>query len=164
MNELQRLRQRVEELETLLEIGEQHIPPGFRCGFPSSNRTGIIAALLIKREIVTRDTIQLAIGTSENESDSTPVYIAALRKFLRPFGIQIKTAWNTGWYLEPEDRKRLSELLETEKSQHQEMMERRKAEEAAALERERVANRISALDKRLAYLQAREELGGEQRA
>ncbi len=40
------------------------------------------------------------------------VFVCKMRKKLKPFGVRICTAWGQGYYLTPEDKKKIRDILE----------------------------------------------------
>lgn len=110
-NELQALRDRVEELEALI---------GLRLPAPMELRRqeAEVAGILLKANgrCVSKEFIYRAIYGHRAESDqpelkSVDVLICTLRKKLKPRGIEIRTKWATGHYLDPDSRTRLSAFL-----------------------------------------------------
>jgi len=111
MTELERLRDRVEELEEL--IGLTIDLPFYRLALsPTQAR---LLGLLLKRDFVTRDFAFVAMYGGRPEADQPDIkcidiYIHFLRKKLDQYGISIRT--RGGYFMEPADKKRLYEVLQ----------------------------------------------------
>ena len=76
-------------------------------------------SVLIKRNEVTKETLHQVAEQRRlpNKEETDPkivdVVICNLRKKLKPFDLEIKTAWACGYYMEPLDRARANSLLKT---------------------------------------------------
>ncbi len=117
-DELQRLRDRVEELEEILGISLE-TPAAFcmRGRYVSRAHCWRLLCFLAKRDLLTRSA-GAALLYGDRDVDDRPhpkifdVLICQLRRHLRPFDITIATAWGEGWYLDAENRARARALIE----------------------------------------------------
>lgn len=106
MSEIERLRDRVDELEELLGI-RLKLPNEFGLTPMETKYVGV----LIRREIANRDMIFNAIygGLSDRDPKIIDVHICKIRKKLAAKGFEIKNRYGEGYYLEPEARASLKE-------------------------------------------------------
>lgn len=114
-DELQRLRDRIIELEELLGISYP-IPPTLGL----TSRECAYLGMLIKRPIVTRDAAMIAIysgGFDDPCEKIVDAHILKLRRKLARHSIAIATRWGQGWYLDPANRRKVKELIERHKQQ-----------------------------------------------
>lgn len=102
------LRERVAALEAVL-IGEKRLPVEWRLTGSEARVFGVIAS----RELATKDAIHAALygldidgGAEEKIVD---VFVCKIRKKLAPFGINIRTEWGRGWFIDPAERAALQE-------------------------------------------------------
>jgi hypothetical protein len=111
MTELERLRDRVAELEDLL--GMAMVKPGIGL----SGLSGILLGLLIRRSAVSREFAFRAIYGARPESEQPTnlriidTLVHRLKIALRPHGIVVSTERFTGYYLDGENRRRAAELV-----------------------------------------------------
>lgn len=107
---IQRLRDRIRELEELLGLRERvDMIEIVDCNY--RRRVQTIIRLLLRRELVSRDAISLAFGGEEHSQNSIYVYVSHARAALRPHGITIKCDRGRGWYLRIHDRAKLRALM-----------------------------------------------------
>jgi DNA-binding response OmpR family regulator len=114
MSELQRLCDRVEELEGLLGltmIGRDTILP-----IAITRAARPLLGLLLRRGQVTHSVAFTALYGDRPEAEQpelelVKIYILRLRRELGPHGIKIKTEWGVGYSMTSEDRKRTCVLL-----------------------------------------------------
>lgn len=74
---------------------------------------------LIRRKEVTREMLHTLIERNrldhahpdETDIKMVDVVICHIRKRLKPFDIQIKTLWSTGYFIDPEQRKKAQDML-----------------------------------------------------
>lgn len=104
---------RIEELEMELGI-RPNIPP--MLGIPRNMAS--LLAMLLKREVVTRDGALLAIYSGmPNTWDKEPdpkiidVFICKLRVRLRRYGIKVSCKWGLGYFMDGENKRKLRELI-----------------------------------------------------
>lgn len=116
--EIERMRDRIAELEELLGL-RIPVPPAFaprRANF-SRGRMWALICFLAKREFVSHEAITVALW-GDIEIDQRPnakgqdVYICHLRKFLRAYDIELRTAWGKGWYFDAVNRRKVRALIE----------------------------------------------------
>lgn len=107
------LMDRIDQLETELGM-KAEIPPEF--GIPRN--MGTLLAMLLKREVVTRDGALLAIYSGmPNTWDKEPdpkiidVFICKLRIRLKKYDIKVSCKWGLGYFMDGENKRRLRELI-----------------------------------------------------
>lgn len=109
MNELQRLRERIDQLEELLGLHEK-----VAIHFVHENhqaRVEMVIRLLASREMISEAAIGLAIGVDDLRRKSAAVYICYARKALRPHEIEIKCDFMRGWYVSAADKAKLRAVM-----------------------------------------------------
>jgi two-component system cell cycle response regulator CtrA len=107
------LLDRIDQLEA--ELGMKvDIPPEF--GIPRN--MGALLAMLLKREVVTRDGALLAIYSGmPNTWDKEPdpkiidVFICKLRTRLKKYGIKVSCKWGLGYFMDGENKRKLRDLI-----------------------------------------------------
>lgn len=103
--ENERLRRRIEELEELCGLDEK---PRIKIDCPRSGRVAIVLSLLLRRELVSRSAVLLAIGRDDAQNPIiADVYVSHARKLLADWCIPLKTDWGRGWYVEKKYRQAL---------------------------------------------------------
>jgi two-component system cell cycle response regulator CtrA len=110
-SENEQLRERIAELEGLLGMTFPYPPI---LGLTGSE--GRMLGFLLSRDCVTRDALMVCLYGHRPASDETEikivdVFICNLRKKLKPFGIDIKTQWGTGYYMTKEAKDAVAALL-----------------------------------------------------
>ena len=115
VSEVQRLRDRVEELERILGI-DQEMVNRIRVGISVTPDQAKMLGLLITRTIVTHDAMFTAVHGDKPECDQpTPkvmeVQLSQLRRRLKPYGVAVVNAWKSGWFLTATDKARVRQLL-----------------------------------------------------
>jgi DNA-binding response OmpR family regulator len=95
------LRDRVEELETLLGL-KTKLPDSYGLSPTEQKFVGV----LLRREIADREMLMTAIygGLTEKTTWSIGVHIWNIRRKLAPWGITVKNRWGHGYYLDDEAR------------------------------------------------------------
>jgi DNA-binding response OmpR family regulator len=97
------LREQIARLERVL-VGEQSMPVEWRLTQQEQRVMGV----LVNREFASKDAIMAALyrnlGRDEAEPKIVDVFVCKIRKKLKPFGIDIRTVWGTGYCLPPEQR------------------------------------------------------------
>lgn len=112
MTELQRLRDRVEELEAAFGIRET-FPPALRIRKSWAQLLG----MLLARDLVARE-VAWTVMYGHRSEDCQPeikivdVYVSSLRQALKPFNIVISRQWGVGHYLTADNKKKLRALIE----------------------------------------------------
>lgn len=114
-NELQSLRDRVEELEELLGIAGE--PFEAFHSLPLTPPQKAILGLLYKGKMVRRETAYTAIYGGRAECDQPDeriidVRLVVVRKVLSQFDIFIETQWGVGWFMTAENKEKLRELIQ----------------------------------------------------
>jgi DNA-binding response OmpR family regulator len=106
MSELERLRDRVEELEALLGL-RASIPDPYGLSPMEKKYVGI----LLKRNVANTEIFLTAIygGLTERTPHNVGVHIKNIRRKLAPWGFTIKNRWGEGYYLDAESRAALKE-------------------------------------------------------
>lgn len=107
---VQRLRDRILELEELLGLRERLDLIPLACDVHHRRRTQTVIRLLAARELVSSVAIELAFGV-ELSPKSTSVYVHFARRSLRSQGIVIRCDRGRGWYLTAHDRAKLRALM-----------------------------------------------------
>jgi hypothetical protein len=116
MTELQRLRDRVEQLEEVLGIN-----PTMACrlhmAFSLETQLAEILGMLLSREFVTRGGLYAVLYGDLPESQwpqekTLDARLFHLRKALQPHGISIITRWGHGWYMRQEDKTKVRAALD----------------------------------------------------
>ena len=114
VSELQKLRDRVAELEEALGAKLQLTPCRSVHLSPTEEK---ICGLLLQRPVLTLNIFFVCIYGARPECDQPgekmlDVWICKLRKKLGPLGVAIQTKWGAGYYLDQESRTKLAALLE----------------------------------------------------
>ena len=110
MSELERLRDRIRELEEILGL-DVELPN--QLGFtPVENK---IVGLLIKRPVVSKEVLYTALYGDRLECEQPDikifdVYICKLRKKLKAMNIQIYSRYTVGYYIDDEAKATLQSL------------------------------------------------------
>jgi two-component system cell cycle response regulator CtrA len=107
------LLDRIDMLES--ELGMKvDMPPEFAI----TRNMGALLAMLLKREVVTREGALLAIYSGmPNTWDKDPdpkiidVFICKLRVRLRKYGIKVSCKWGLGYFMDGENKRKLRELI-----------------------------------------------------
>jgi hypothetical protein len=104
-----RRQERIEELETLLELNATMpgIKPETWAGGKSPKTMTSLMNMLRKNDYVTRERLALAAGI---EDKSVDVYMVYVRKFLKQHDIELQTVWGDGYSLSNKDRKKLNQI------------------------------------------------------
>ena len=107
------LLDRIDQLERELGL-KVEIPPEFCI----PRNMGALLAMLLKREVVTRDGALLAIYSGmPNTWDKEPdpkiidVFICKLRTRLKKYGIKVSCKWGLGYFMDGENKRKLRELI-----------------------------------------------------
>lgn len=76
-----------------------------------------ILSILLKKEIVSREAFfQMFYADDPNggpDPKTIDIHIVKVRKALREHGIELGQRWRMGWFLRPEDKARIIEMLTT---------------------------------------------------
>lgn len=100
------LRARIDELEEAL-FASPKIP--FEWGLTSSEAR--LVGCMLSRPLMTKDTAMAVLYRNDGKDEAVlkivDVYICKARKKLTRFGIEIKTVWGQGYYIEESVRRRL---------------------------------------------------------
>lgn len=112
MSELERLRDRVTELEEILGLN-LCLPDALDL----SKRETQIVGLLVKRPIVSRDAIFSAVygslpWRSQPDIKTIEVHICNIRRKLAKHGLEMKNRYGVGYYFENEAKVKLREFME----------------------------------------------------
>lgn len=110
---LDTLLDRIDMLETELGL-KIEIPPEFCI----PRNMGALLAMLLKREVVTREGAVLAIYSGmPNTWDKDPdpkiidVFICKLRVRLKKYGIKVSCKWGLGYFMDGENKRKLRDLI-----------------------------------------------------
>jgi hypothetical protein len=125
MSEVQRLRERVEELEEELRQLRKDIAPtddsfaGIltrqQVALLNSIRNRKVASYEYIDQVLAGQGYSVRSDGQELEQLRSKVSIYNLRKRLKPYGIKIKTWIRVGYYMEDEDKAKLKMLMENGK-------------------------------------------------
>src|SRR5260221_2612574 len=101
MSEVERLRDRVEQLEEVLGI-DRSLTSRLRQAFGLEPGKAPILGMLLARDFVTRESLYIVLYADRPECDwpeekVMDVQICKLRRILRRHGIAIETRWGEGW-------------------------------------------------------------------
>jgi DNA-binding response OmpR family regulator len=98
---IEELRDRVEELETLLGI-KTKIPDAYKLSPTEQKFVGI----LLRRKVANTEMLLTAIygGLTDRSPHIVGVNIMNIRRKLAPWGVTIKNQWGRGYYLDDEAR------------------------------------------------------------
>lgn len=119
MSEMERLRERVTQLEEILEIGVI-----FQDEFPLLGLTRTqsrILSLLARRELLQERTIFAVLYESRPDCDKPKpdiikVFICKLRRKLAAHELSIRTRWGVGYYLDAATREALKKTYKIKSS------------------------------------------------
>lgn len=106
--EVQRLRDRVEELEGLIGMPPMQPPlPGF------TRREMQLLGVLLKNPIMRREFAFSLIwgGDSDINEKILDVFICKLRRKLRSYDVSIGCKWGIGYFISPEDKAKVRQVL-----------------------------------------------------
>jgi hypothetical protein len=119
MSELERLRDRVEELEEALGLTAE-MPNGFLRAISKWHRSGPMSqkclGLLLTRTFCDRAALYAVLYGARPECDQPDsriidVYILSVRRALADHGIKLHTVYGRGWYLDDADKYKLREMM-----------------------------------------------------
>jgi DNA-binding response OmpR family regulator len=104
---IENLRDRVEELETLLGL-KTKLPDAYGLSPTEEKFVGI----LLKRKVATSEMLMTAIygGLTDRSIHNVGLHIWNIRRKLAPWGLTIKNQWGRGYYLDDEARAALSQV------------------------------------------------------
>jgi hypothetical protein len=111
--EIERLRDRVEQLEEILGMRDIAPFPGMT---PQSAR---FLGMLLKREFLSWEgaNLMLAPESTSSKGNYAKVYVWKLRKWLGPERSLIQTRWGTGVFIAAKDKQRVREIITERASQ-----------------------------------------------
>jgi DNA-binding response OmpR family regulator len=100
------LRDRVEELETLLGL-----KVSFAKQFRFTRTEQKFVGILLRRKVASRDAFFTAIygGLSDRSEGVIEVNISNIRRKLEPYGLTVRNRWGVGYYLDDKAREVLME-------------------------------------------------------
>lgn len=113
-NELQSLRDRVEELEELLGLRQEQADAFHKLRMSPQQK--VFLSLLYRSMLVRKYTAFNAIFGARMECEQPDenilaVQICKMRKILARFDISIETQRTAGWFMTPENKEKLRELI-----------------------------------------------------
>ena len=116
MSELQRLRDRIEDLEALLGL-DRKIASRLRDAFMITLAQAETLGFMLRRNFVSHDALYIAMYGARPECDwpeirILDVHVCHLRAALKKHGIAIKTKWGEGWTISPADKAKVHAVLE----------------------------------------------------
>ncbi len=103
--EVETLRDRIEELESLIGITQKLPDLGL-------SRTEMkVLGVIVSRKIASQETIHGAVygGMSDRQVKTIDIHVCNIRRKLAPRGYEIKTSWGNGFYMEAPARAALKE-------------------------------------------------------
>jgi hypothetical protein len=117
MNELQRLRDRVEQLEEMLGIGrDTTLQIRLRLGLTKCQAK--MLGILVKREMVSWEAMHFVLYGDRPDADqpwseaNLRKHIVLLRRRLEPTGIKVEAVYGQGWMLANEHKAKVRELMQ----------------------------------------------------
>lgn len=113
--EVQKLRDRVQELEALLGR-DRKLTDRVRIAFGIEHDQAEILALIVNRHIATYDAIFTVLygalpECDQPDSNVMETQVSKLRKALKDHGIKIVTNYDTGWSMSREDKNKIKRTL-----------------------------------------------------
>lgn len=117
MSEIQRLRDRIEQLEEMLGINPSTMTKiSLSLGVTKSQAK--MLGILMKREVVSWDAMHFALYGDRPEADQPESeanlrkHIIHLRRRLEPTGIKVDAVYGLGWKLANEHKAKLREMVQ----------------------------------------------------
>ena len=125
MDENQRLRDRVEELEMLLGK-DTSLASKLCAAYQIEPEMADVLALIFNRNFVSHQSMFTVLFGARPDCDQPDprvmdVQICKLRRKLRPYGITIKTQWGQGWSMPVASKDRLRAMLRALPRSHADM-------------------------------------------
>lgn len=107
INEVEYLRYRVAELESALGINA----PTRKLDMTKMQAKFL--GLLLSKELMTREIFWASLYSDRDASCDhiLNVMLTTMRKKLKPHDIEIKNSWGYGWFISPEHKAKLRELM-----------------------------------------------------
>jgi hypothetical protein len=115
MDELQRLRDRIDELEQVLGV-DRTLTNRLRGALGISRDQARMLGVLIGRNVVTHEAMYTVMYGARPECDQPSlkimdVQLCKLRGRLKPHGITFRTLWGEGWQMPMEEKAKVRALL-----------------------------------------------------
>ena len=116
MSELQRLRDRIEQLESLLGL-DRNIAGRLRDAFMITRAQAETLCFMLRRNFVSHEALYITLYGARPDCDQPDprimdVQVHHLRTALRKHGIALKTRWGEGWTISPADKIKVRAVLE----------------------------------------------------
>ncbi|GAC1572940.1 MAG: hypothetical protein NVS3B5_02120 [Sphingomicrobium sp.] len=116
MSEVQRLKDRIEELEGLLGMGEDDATLILAATGLSLTACKMVGVIRKRASVTTKDMLYTMLYGDRSEGDQPDpkiihVEICKARAGLRSFGIEIQTVWGIGFRMDPGSRRKLAALM-----------------------------------------------------
>lgn len=117
MSELQRLRDRVEQLEDLLGMGNT-MAKQLSATFGITQCQAKMLGVLLNRSMATKDAMYFALYGDRPEADQPlsesviKKHFSRLRRRLAPAGVKIESIYGQGWRLPIEHKAKIRELMQ----------------------------------------------------
>lgn len=113
--ELQRLRDRIEELEQVLGI-DRSMVNRIRGALQVTRDQAKMLAMLIGRNVVTREAMYAVIYGARPVCDQPDVnmidmQLSKLRRSLAPHGVAVRTLWGEGWQISIDDKAKVRRVI-----------------------------------------------------
>lgn len=119
-SELQALRDRIEELEELLGLSASELPAHWKL----RDTPRRILGLLLRRERMSYHGLSICLGRDVNYH-CLAVHLVAIRKFLRPLGVEVQTIYGFGYLLSPQAKRTLRAVIAAEQIPAQDAVTRK---------------------------------------
>jgi len=117
-NEIQRLRDRIEELEAILGMAEDHVTVIMRVTGLPYYPSCILGILHRRNTVFSKEVIgQLVYGyrpecdQPEHVIKIIEVFVHTIRKKIAPLGLSIRTVFQQGYTMDDADRRRLTAMM-----------------------------------------------------
>ena len=129
MNEVERLKCQIEQLETVIGV-DRSATGKLRQALGLEPDQASILGMLLKRDFVTRDGLCTVMYAGRPECDwpdekVLDVQFCRLRATLKKWDVAIQTARGEGWFMSKPDKKRLQERIESASAPDLEVIARR---------------------------------------
>lgn len=116
MSELQQLRDRVTELEEIVGVAGS-LPHRLQDVLHLTPIEAQVLGYLMKRGTGAREGMFLAIygawpERSQPDIKILDVLVCRVRSVLKRHGVNVKTLWGVGWFMERADKEKLKQILE----------------------------------------------------
>lgn len=113
---VQRLKDRIEQLEDVLGVGKP-MTERLALSFGIDIELGVFLGMLYRRQFVTREGLYTVMYEGRPECDwpepkVLDIHLCRLRKVLRTHGATVVTKWGAGWHMPADSKAIIRERLE----------------------------------------------------